>query len=350
MAPAEKNSTDISAASATFCISAANLHPSFQGWLLVDYICDAIYLLDLLVRMHEGYLDQGIMVKEAAMLRKNYRKSKFFKVDIVSILPTDFAYFFFEGKCSEQVPCPVIFRLNRVARIDRMFEFFNKTESRTNFPNAFRITKVVIQIVILIHWNACVFFAISFAIGFNTDTWVYQVKHASQTLKKSTKTSTSGEASNNPPIIGYSTSGKPSLGDAIHLQLLLVDPDIDNHWRNTAACKQHRVSMVLNIFKNRYEGHTMRGFFKKADPPESNQHLVRRYAFVTIDFLVGVLIFASIVGNIGAMIANMNAARNEFQNRMDAIKQYMVRISISNLISILFLTFTKGQLWTRSKA
>ena len=53
-------------------------------------------------------------------------------------------------------------------------------------------------------------------------------------------------------------------------------------------------------------------------------HLLLRYAFVTIDFLVGVLIFASIVGNIGAMIANMNAARNEFQNRMDAIKQYMV--------------------------
>ena len=144
------------------------------------------------------------------MLRKNYRQSGRLKLDILSILPTDFAYFFFEGKCSEQVllrhlslfanvkrniqttrefqliqrstvklvtkvPCPVIFRLNRVARIDRMFEFFNKTESRTNFPNAFRITKVVLYILILIHWNACVFFAISFAIGFNTDTWVYQV-------------------------------------------------------------------------------------------------------------------------------------------------------------------------------
>ena len=32
---------------------------------------------------------------------------------------------------------------------------------------------------------------------------------------------------------------------------------------------------------------------------------------------------ASIVGNIGSMITNMNAARAEFQNRMDAIKQYM---------------------------
>ena len=56
----------------------------------------------------------------------------------------------------------------------------------------------------------------------------------------------------------------------------------------------------------------------------SSDTCLLRYAFVTIDFLVGVLIFASIVGNIGAMIANMNAARNEFQNRMDAIKQYMV--------------------------
>ena len=30
------------------------------------------------------------------------------------------------------------------------------------------------------------------------------------------------------------------------------------------------------------------------------------------------------MGNIGSMITNMNAAKAEFQNRMDAIKQYMV--------------------------
>ena len=48
------------------------------------------------------------------------------------------------------------------------------------------------------------------------------------------------------------------------------------------------------------------------------------YLFVTVDFLIGVLIFATIVGNIGSMITNMNAARAEFQNKMDSIKQYMV--------------------------
>lgn len=47
------------------------------------------------------------------------------------------------------------------------------------------------------------------------------------------------------------------------------------------------------------------------------------YVFVVIDFLVGVLIFATIVGNVGSMITNINAARAEFQQKMDSIKQYM---------------------------
>lgn len=47
------------------------------------------------------------------------------------------------------------------------------------------------------------------------------------------------------------------------------------------------------------------------------------YLFVVVDFLAGVLIFATIVGNIGSMISNMNVARVEFQNKMDGVKQYM---------------------------
>jgi hypothetical protein len=47
------------------------------------------------------------------------------------------------------------------------------------------------------------------------------------------------------------------------------------------------------------------------------------YVFVVIDFLIGVLIFATIVGNVGSMITNMNASRSEFQQRMDGVKRYM---------------------------
>ena len=54
-----------------------------------------------------------------------------------------------------------------------MSEFFEKTETRTNFPNAFRITRVVLYILILIHWNAAIFFWVSYSIGFGSDMWVY---------------------------------------------------------------------------------------------------------------------------------------------------------------------------------
>ena len=95
-----------------------------------------------------------------------------------SILPTDLAYFYFrqpfDQKCLKPF-CPVIVRLNRIfrsayewnfgqnqtlninfstcptirwlckfssPRADRMKEFFDRTETRTNSPNAFRILQV----------------------------------------------------------------------------------------------------------------------------------------------------------------------------------------------------------------
>ena len=165
-----------------------NLFP--LGWIVLDYSSDVIYVIDMFVRYkntiiiivtvicyraHEGYLDQGIMVKDSKLLRAAYRKSSWFKKDVISILPTDFLYFLFPGECRYQIPCKVIFRLNRIAKIERMFQFFDKTETSTNFPNAFRILKIVFYILVLIHWNACVYFTVSFYIGFNTDSWVYQV-------------------------------------------------------------------------------------------------------------------------------------------------------------------------------
>ena len=134
-----------------------------------------IFLELKIIEYFLGYLEQGLMVKDAAKLRKNYWKSKYVIFDVLSIFPTDLAYLFIDTQCSERVPCPVILRINRVLRFDRMVEFFEKTETRTNFPNAFRITRVVLYILVLIHWNACVFFAISFFIGFQSDSWVYQV-------------------------------------------------------------------------------------------------------------------------------------------------------------------------------
>lgn len=99
-----------------------------------------------------GYLDQGLLVRDAAKLRKHYFSTKGWRLDILSVLPTDFLYFWWEpSKCHIKVPCPVIVRLNRLFRLPRMWEWFERTETATGYPNAFRICKVSIIFIRTLH-------------------------------------------------------------------------------------------------------------------------------------------------------------------------------------------------------
>lgn len=141
----------------------------------------------------------------------------------------------------------------------RLWEWFERTETDTNYPNVFRICKVVLAILVLIHWNACLYFAISYAIGFGTDNWVYNL----------------------------------------------------NGTVNSTLMRQYIYSFYWSTLTLTTIGET--------PVPENDAE----YLFVVADFLAGVLIFATIVGNIGSMISNMNVARVDFQNRMDGVKQYM---------------------------
>ncbi|XP_054090138.1 cyclic nucleotide-gated cation channel subunit A isoform X2 [Zeugodacus cucurbitae] len=233
--------------------------PTF--WYFLDYLCDSIYLVDTLVHMHEGYLDQGLLVRDAYKLRRHYFHTKGWSIDVLSMLPTDLAYIWWSpSSCSAGgLPCPVIVRLNRLLRAPRLWEWFDRTETATGYPNAFRICKVVLAILVLIHWNACMYFAISYYLGFGSDNWVYNL--------------------NGP--------------------------------RNSTLQRQYIYSFYWSTLTLTTIGET--------PTPENDAE----YLFVVADFLAGVLIFATIVGNIGSMISNMNVARVEFQNRMDGVKQYM---------------------------
>ncbi|CAD7668971.1 unnamed protein product [Nyctereutes procyonoides] len=224
-----------------------------EYWIIFDYLSDTVYLLDMFVRTRTGYLEQGLLVREEAKLIEKYKSNLQFKLDFLSVIPTDLLYFKLGWNYPE-------IRLNRLLRISRMFEFFQRTETRTNYPNIFRISNLVMYIVIIIHWNACVYFSISKAIGFGNDTWVY--------------------------------------------------PDVNDPEFGRLA-RKYVYSLYWSTLTLTTIGET--------PPPVRDSE----YVFVVVDFLIGVLIFATIVGNIGSMISNMNAARAEFQARIDAIKQYM---------------------------
>lgn len=203
-----------------------------------------------------GYLEHGLMVQDTKKLRHNYTKANVFIMDIISLLPTDLLYLYFGVHHPE-------FRFNRLFRLNRLIEFFDRTETRTNYTNMFRIGKLVLIILVIIHWNACIYFIISKTIGFETDTWVYP-----------------------GTIIPNSTA-----------HLTLTRKYIYSFYWSTLTLTTigETPQPVLDV----------------------------EYLFVVVDFLIGVLIFATIVGNVGSMITNMNASRQEFQQKMDGVKQYM---------------------------
>ena len=65
-----------------------------------------------------GFLEQGLLVKDTAKLRKNYGRTFQFKLDVLSILPTDLGYI------ATGIHTPQL-RFNRLLRFPRMFEFFD---------------------------------------------------------------------------------------------------------------------------------------------------------------------------------------------------------------------------------
>ncbi|XP_078137876.1 cyclic nucleotide-gated channel rod photoreceptor subunit alpha [Centroberyx gerrardi] len=248
-------------------------------WFVVDLTCDLIYIADMVFRTRTGYLEQGLLVKDAQKLRDRYVNSVQFKLDLVSMIPTDIFY------AVLGVTFPEI-RLNKLFRFNRMLEFFQRTETRTNYPNLLRISNLVMYIVIIIHWNACLYYSFSKAVGFGSDRFVYP------------------------------DPKDPEFGRLV---------------------RKYAYSMYWSTLTLTTIGET--------PPPVENSE----YFFVVTDFLVGVLIFATIVGNVGSMITNMNAARADFQARIDAIKQYMSFRKVTKDLEKRVIKWF-DYLWTNKKA
>ncbi|XP_053714091.1 cyclic nucleotide gated channel subunit alpha 1a isoform X1 [Synchiropus splendidus] len=257
-------------------------HNFIVYWILLDLLSDLIYVADMLVRTRTGYLEQGLMVKDEKLLRECYVSSFQFKLDVVSMLPTDILYLFLGLDYPE-------IRMNKLLRIGRMMEFFTRTETKTNYPNIFRIANLIMYILIIIHWNACFYFSFSKSIGFGSDDWVY-----------------------------------PALDDP-------EEPEYGQPMRKYAFSLYWSTLTLTTI------GET---------PPPA---LDSEFVFHVVDFLVGVLIFATIVGNIATMISNMNAAQAQFQSRIDNIKQYMQVRKVSQELELRVIKWF-DYLWNNGKA
>lgn len=116
-------------------------------------------------------MQNGEICLDRNKIGKIYIKKVQFKLDILSILPTDIIYFYFFPNFSRRYLAAL--RLNRLFKFSRLNEFRNITETQTKFPTIFRMSNLLINILLAMHWNACIYFIISNLVGFGEDEWVF---------------------------------------------------------------------------------------------------------------------------------------------------------------------------------
>jgi len=103
-------------------------------------------------------------VYDAKKLTGHYLQSKEFFADVSSLLPLDALQFFIGSN-------PML-RFPRFLKTYRVCQHYYIVESRTVYPNVWRVLNLIHILIILAHWFGCFYFLISEAEGFKGD-WVY---------------------------------------------------------------------------------------------------------------------------------------------------------------------------------
>ncbi|CAK9805501.1 Cyclic nucleotide-gated cation channel alpha-3 [Anthophora plagiata] len=133
-------------------------------WLACDGFTDLVFFLDVAVQVRTGYLEQGLMVYNSKKLAGHYLKSKSFVLDLLALLPLDLL--------QVNLGSNPMLRFPRFLKIYRVYNYYYMVESRTVYPNLWRVLNLIHILLILAHWFGCFYYLLSEVEGFQGD-WVY---------------------------------------------------------------------------------------------------------------------------------------------------------------------------------
>lgn len=99
-----------------------------------------------------------------------------FYIDCLCLLPLDFLYL--------SIGFNSILRSFRLVKIYRFWAFMDRTERHTNYPNLFRSTSLIHYLLVIFHWNGCLYHIIYKNNGFGSKNWVYNDSESADVVKQ----------------------------------------------------------------------------------------------------------------------------------------------------------------------
>jgi hypothetical protein len=135
---------------------------SFQdtaAWC-VCYFIDLMFILDVYLKFHVAYLQNGFWVVFPREMAIHYFRSKEFIYDVFCSLPYDIIAFGWVGKPDVMYILTLV-RLPKFIRVAKMLVFFRGQEKKLHASFLVQILKFTCYLLTLTHSIACVWFAIA---------------------------------------------------------------------------------------------------------------------------------------------------------------------------------------------
>ncbi|KAL6480634.1 hypothetical protein MHYP_G00116670 [Metynnis hypsauchen] len=135
-------------------------------WLMTDYLCDTIYIMDILLfQPRMQFIRGGDIVSDKKEMRENYMKALRFKLDVASLLPLEL--FYFKTGINPLLRCP------RLLKIMSFFEFNMRLEAILTKAYVYRVIRTTTYLLYSLHCNACLYYWVSAYEGLGSTHWVY---------------------------------------------------------------------------------------------------------------------------------------------------------------------------------
>lgn len=138
-------------------------------------VINLFFIVDIVLNFFTSYRHQGIEVVDKGSTTKHYLKTTFF-VDLAANLPIGLIVML--ANTSEILGGSAILLASslRMLRIVRFFVIFRRWEGLGSInPGYLRVLRIVVLVVLSIHWIACIWFYTAAVGGFPPESWVARV-------------------------------------------------------------------------------------------------------------------------------------------------------------------------------
>ena len=146
----------------------------------IGALFDAIMILDIFVSFNTAFVREDALVVGRLEIAKEYARG-WLTLDLVSSVPIDRIVLALDQgsdrwhlSALKGLRVAKLVRLLRLLRLPRLFRFMTQWVEG-DLASSFRMAKLVIVIVLFVHWNACLQYLVPAIEEFPPDSWVHQV-------------------------------------------------------------------------------------------------------------------------------------------------------------------------------